>query len=148
MFLLFSGCANTLSSEKANNPNSSNESPLSALAMLPTYYREVDDLLSSIGMAKFSEFAEVDHSDPHRTIFVLQGLSELFVPGYVKQGFTLSAVSVQLWNILTLLYDDITTEEYKNFVWARHISAENATTDFFDRGEIRGYIREFFKKPY
>ena len=133
MLFIISGCSG----------NSPDQTPPDALSMLPrpSIYKDSEELLLNICAVKFSE---LDKSHMKRlTIEPLQGLNALYEPGYMKSSFTVYGVSVAYINFLTLHYKDTaTTEEVIGFDWIQYILAENATKEFFGRGESAAYIEE------
>ena len=122
--------------------------PIPRALEAPLSYANADDLLSAVGMAKFSEFAvpgdrtfNIPSDVSARGFEVLQGLTMLYESAEVRQGFTLQGISVRGANVLTFHYGN-NAGDIANFIWSRSIAAENATTDFFGRGAISERMEE------
>jgi hypothetical protein len=142
MLFLLSACSGNPLNKTDINPDGSEQTSADILPMIPIpeNYKDYDELLSRVGMAKFGEFNKPAQPG---TIEVLQRLAALYKPGYLKTSFTESTVEVSKNNWITSYYDDAVTEEYANFEWVRYISVENATKDFLGRG---GAVAEYMEE--
>jgi hypothetical protein len=142
LLFLFSGCANNSPDAAEINPEGSEQTPSSGL-FFPHHadgYKNNDELLLNIGAAKFSEFDKSSYNP--KTIEALQGLTALYEPGYIKQDFTMTGITVAYVHRLTLRYRQVIAGEFADFDWARHVPAENATIAFLGRGASAEYIEE------
>ena len=137
MLFLLSGCAENA----VINPDEPEQSsPIFAMTPAPDGYIDDDELLSKMGMVKFSELYESKELVGANK--ALQELEELYKPSYLELGLTESGITVfyQAW--ISLNYDDSVTEERVNFKWGRYIPVENATKNFFDNGATKAYMEE------
>jgi hypothetical protein len=144
IFILFfiSGRTGNSPDKTKPNPDGSEQTSPDILPMIPISesYENYDELLSRVGMAKFGEFQKPAQPD---TLEALQGLEELYQPGYINPSFTESAIAVSKDIRITSYYDNNVTEEYVTFKWQRFISVENAIKDFFDNGATTAYMEEY-----
>ena len=114
----------------------------------PLIFEDVDEILESVGMAKFSEFAiaeimplNIPDDVPAHGFDILQDITILYEPVYVRNDFEMVGISVHGSSSLTFHHGNAAGEP-ANFIWSRSIAAENATTDFFGRGAIAEFFVE------
>jgi hypothetical protein len=133
IFFLLSGCSDNSLNKTEISPNGSEKTSPDILPSIPMpeAYGDYDELLSSVGMAKFGEFSKPAQPG---TVEALQGLTVIFRPGYLKQNFTMIGIGVAYVHRLDLNYRDTTTDDSLGFRWVRHVPAENAIKDFLGRG--------------
>ena len=116
-----------------------------SMSEAPLYYEDVEELLTAVGLAKFSEFAQLEAQATQevetRGFEDLCEIGELYEPATVLEGFELEGISVHASDSLALLHSD-SEGNPANFIWSRTILPTNATTDFFGRGAIAENIVE------
>jgi len=124
------------------------EPPRASALRAPLIFEDVDEILESVGMAKFSEFAiaeimplNIPDDIPAHGFDILQDITVLYEPVYVRNDFEMVGISVHGSSSLTFHHGNAAGEP-ANFIWSRSIAAENATTDFFGRGAIAEFFVE------
>jgi len=155
VFLVFLivGCGSSTPGETSGNPGKSAETLNNLLWLLPAGFKNVDELLSSVGMFKFGEYAEVEpeHLQLYSKTQALHGLTEFYMPGRVEHGLSLSGIDIvhsrvaeatNTVNSARLLYGVVAATNSAYFQWSPGILPENATKDFFWRGESDRYWEE------
>ena len=143
MLLIYTGCSYNTTGETAIDLGGQDDTLLGYWGGGTSAYESVELLLSSVSMVKFSEFSESDYRDPKATFFAFRGLSEFYVPGYIKHGLKLSSICVEYVHIINSQYDNEENGKYAGYLeWNRYVSPENATRDFFYRGASEEYWEE------
>jgi hypothetical protein len=139
ILFLLSGCSGNSLNQTEVNLNGSEQTSVGILPMMPIpeSYKDYDELLSRVGMAKFGEFQKPAQSD---TVEALQGLEKLYQPGYINSSFIESAIAVFKDIRVSSYYADAVTEENVNFYWQRFIPVENVAQGYFGNGATAEYM--------
>ena len=141
--LIMTGCSDNSPDKAEINSDELAQTSSNAHFMIPfpDMYESNDELLLNVGAVKFSEL-DKSQIEP-LTIEPLEGLMELYKPGYLKPSFVANGIAVAYINRITLYYLNAATEEVVGFIWQMSIPAENATEGYFDRGAAAEYIEEY-----
>ena len=144
MFLFLSACSNDSLEVSNVDPDGSEQTQPNIFPSVPMpySYENEDELLAGVGMTKFGESIN-PQGRTSMDIEALQGLKELYKPGYIKPDFVFTGMAVWYINRVAFYYDDIETGEHTLFNWYQStIPLEDAVTSDFGRGAAAEYIEE------